>query len=90
MHGPEACSLQVHAPGASAWVGVGDSLTTSAGTLAARATGGDVTYLVNGAIVASASGDAEVSLPLPAGRCAVVRAIVGRSWSSGVYVNCGF
>ena len=93
VRGPEACSLQVRATGADAWSGVGDSVTTLAPTLEARAAGGDVTYLVNGAIVATAARDdvaTPVRLPLPSGRCAIVRAIVNRSWSSGVYVNCDY
>ena len=93
VRGPEACSLQVRATGADAWSGIGDSLTTQAPTLEARAAGGDVTYLVNGAIVATAASDdatTPVRLPLPSGRCAIVRAIVDRSWSSGVYVNCDY
>lgn len=93
VRGPEACSLQVRATGAEAWSGVGDSLTTQAEALEARAAGGEVTYLVNGAIVATAASEdatMPVRLPLPRGRCAIVRAIVNRSWSSGVYVNCDY
>lgn len=98
VRGPEACTLQLRTLG-GAWLGVGDSITLNTPgaqaeggppTLAfeARASGGDATFVVNGEIVASARSEETVSLLLPADRCAVVRAIVGRSWSSGVYVNC--
>ncbi len=86
VRGPEACSLQVRSGGA--WSGVGDAITTEKPTIEARASGGDVTYVVNGTIVATAESGALVSLPIPVGRCAIVRAIVARSWSSGAYVNC--
>ena len=89
VRGPEACSLQVRAPG-GAWQGVGDSLATEAPALEARATGADAAYVVNGVIVKAGGSDETVSLPIPANRCTIVRAIVGRSWSSGVYVNCPF
>ena len=90
VRGPEACSLQVRPTSAEPWSGLGDSLTTQAPTLEARAEGGDVTYVVNGAIAATASSGSVTRLPIPAGRCAIVRAIVDRSWSSGVYVNCDY
>lgn len=88
VRGPEACSLQVGSDGA--WNGVGDAITTDAPTIEARASGGDVTYVVNGAIAGQSASGIVVSLPIPAGRCAIVRAVVGRSWSSGAYVNCPF
>ncbi len=90
VRGPEACSLQVRALGAERWSGVGDSVRTPAPILEARASGGDATYVVNGAIVATVPAGTVTQLPLPAGRCAIVRAMVGRSWSSGIYVNCDF
>ena len=67
---------------------MGDSVRTPLPALEARAAGGEVTYVVNGAIIATSPAGAVTQLPLPAGRCAIVRAIVGRSWSSGIYVNC--
>ena len=69
---------------------MGDSVRTPAPILEARASGGDATYVVNGAIVATVPAGTVTQLPLPAGRCAIVRAMVGRSWSSGIYVNCDF
>ena len=91
VRGPEACTLEVR-PQGGAWLGVGDSLTTPhrepAATFEGRASGGDATFLVNGAIVGNASSGSVVSFPVPTDRCSIVRAIVGRSWSSGIYVNC--
>ena len=57
-------------------------------TFEGRAAGDDVTFLVNGAIVARATSGTVAAFPVPNGRCSIVRAIVGRSWSSGIYVNC--
>jgi hypothetical protein len=94
VRGPEACTLEVRLRG-GAWLNVGDAITTHEGTptetttvFEGRATGDDVTFVVNGSIVASATSGEVVSFPVPTERCAIVRAIVGRSWSSGVYVNC--
>jgi hypothetical protein len=87
VRGPEACTLELRSDG-GAWLGVGDAITTSSATFEARASGDDVTFVVNGAPVASA-GDGEITkLQVPTDRCSIVRAIVGRSWSSGIYVNC--
>jgi hypothetical protein len=90
VRGPEACSFETRPldRGEGMWRSVGDAFTTDAATIEARASGGEAAYLVNGVIVATAKSDQVVSLPVPAGRCAIVRAIVGRSWSSAVYVNC--
>ncbi len=91
VRGPEACTLEVRPPG-GAWAGVGDSLTTPSAepttTFEGRASGDDVTFLVNGAIAARATSGGIATFPVPNGRCSVVRAIVGRSWSSAIYVNC--
>jgi hypothetical protein len=90
VRGPEACTLEVRTVG-GAWKGVGDEITTHAhgdtATLEGRASG-DVTFVVNGAIVGNGSSGSLVSFPVPTDRCSVVRAIVGRSWSSAIYVNC--
>ncbi|MEA2748099.1 MAG: hypothetical protein QOI41_2242, partial [Myxococcales bacterium] len=87
VRGPEACTLELRSDG-GAWLGVGDAITTGSAAFEARASGDDVTFVVNGAPVASA-GDGEITkLQVPTDRCSIVRAIVGRSWSSGIYVNC--
>lgn len=94
VRGPEACTLQLRTLG-GAWLGVGDSITlplTENGPptlpFEARASGGDTSFVVNGEIVATARSEEVVTLALPADRCATVRAVVGRSWSSSIYVNC--
>ena len=91
VRSPEACTLEVRAPGA-AWLGIGESITTQSPeptvALEARASGGDVSLLVNGVLAATASSGSVATVRVPSGRCSVVRAIVGRSWSSGIYVNC--
>ena len=90
VRGPEACTLEVRTAG-GAWRGVGDAITTHAYGDTAMFEGrasGDVTFVVNGAIVGKGSSGDLVSFSVPTDRCSVVRAIVGRSWSSGIYVNC--
>jgi hypothetical protein len=91
VRGPEACTLEVR-PAGGAWMGVGDALTTEArgpaATFEGRASGDDAAFVVNGTIVATARSGDVASFPVPTDRCSVVRAIVGRSWSSGIYVNC--
>jgi len=87
VRGPEACTLELRSDG-GAWLGVGDAITTSSSTFEARASGDDVTFIVNGAPVATAADGEITKLQVPTERCSIVRAIVGRSWSSGIYVNC--
>jgi hypothetical protein len=76
-----ACTLEASADG-ERWVGVGESVSAPEGVLFVRAAGDDVTYFVNG-------------VPQPGPRlsvspcaCTVVRARVGKGWSSAVRVNC--
>jgi hypothetical protein len=90
VRGPEGCTLEVRgADGAFHVVGASIAARPPPSTTAieARAYGGPATYFVNG--VASAAGkDGElVQVPVP-GRCALVRVVVGRSWSAPVYVDC--
>jgi hypothetical protein len=91
VRGPEACTLELRAHGGS-WAGVGDQIRVPAGAgehvFEGRARGGDVTYVVNGAIAATGPGGKPVSFAVPSDRCSTVRAIVERSWSSAIYVNC--
>ncbi len=87
VRGPEACTLELRNDGA-AWLGVGDAITTTSSLFEARASGADVTFVVNGAPVATAGEGAITKLHVPVDRCSIVRAIVGRSWSSGIFVNC--
>jgi hypothetical protein len=91
VRGPAACTLEVRTQG-GAWLGVGDDITTSTdepfATFEGRASGDEVSFVVNGTIMASAAADEVASFRVPTDRCSIVRAIVGRSWSSGIYVNC--
>jgi hypothetical protein len=95
VRGPEACTLEARLAGEShAWLGVGDAITEGAPSSApflafeARASGGDTTFLVNGTVVGVGRSDEIVPIPVPANRCSVLRAVVDRSWSSGIYINC--
>jgi hypothetical protein len=84
VRGPEACTLEIRAPG-GAWHGIGDSLE-HVDAIEARAAG-DLTLLANGAIVGRARPGEIVRASLP-NRCAFVRAIVNDSWSAPIYVGC--
>jgi hypothetical protein len=93
VRGPAACTLEARlAGGDQAWLGVGESITASAPLpfipFEARASGGDTTFIVNGTIVGRGQSDEVVPIPVPANRCSIIRAVVNRSWSSGIYVNC--
>jgi hypothetical protein len=95
VRGPEACTFEARLAGAgNAWLGVGDAVRAEGvegkGTIAfeARARGGATTFFVDGAPAATGASGEEVRLEVPAGRCSVLRAIVARSWSSPIYVNC--
>ncbi len=87
VRGPQACTLELRNDG-GAWLGVGDAITATSSSFEARASGDDVTFIVNGAHVATGKDGEIVKLTVPTDRCSIVRAIVGRSWSSGIYVNC--
>src|SRR5262249_54885290 len=90
VRGPEACTLEVRgADGAFHVTGASIATLSPRPVVEARASGGPVTYFVNGA-EAGTGGDGElVEVPVPAaGRCAVLRAVVGTSWSGPVYVDC--
>jgi hypothetical protein len=93
VRGPEACTLEARPHvGNAAWLGVGDALTTTEHEgfvmFEGRATGDDVTFIVDGAPAARAGSGEVASFPVPADRCSTIRAIVGRSWSSSIYINC--
>lgn len=88
VRGPEACTLELRAPG-GAWRGVGDGVDAPDGVVEARAQG-PATYFVNGAPAARAGAGETATFSVPHDRCALVRAVVGMSWSSPVYVGCAF
>jgi hypothetical protein len=85
---PEACSLEVRAPG-GAWVGVGGAVQGDR-EVEVRAQGGPVTVFHNGAEVASPAPGAAAHVPVVAGVCSLVRVQVGEGYSAPVYVNCDF
>lgn len=88
VRGPEACTLELRAPGGP-WRGVGDGLDAADGIVEARAQG-PATFFVNGAPAARAAAGEAATLTVPRDRCVLVRAVVGLSWSSPVYVGCAF
>jgi hypothetical protein len=86
---PDACTLQVRAPGGP-WVSVGGTVR-SAGEVEVRATGeGGVTVFRDGAPVATQPSAAIGRVAVPPGLCSLVRVQVGEGYSSPVYVNCPF
>lgn len=89
VRGPQACSLSVRATGGP-WATVGASLASPPSrTLDVTSSGGPATYYVNGAVAARAADGETASIAVP-GTCALVRAVVGESWSSPIYVDCAF
>lgn len=96
VRAPEACSLEVrgadgafHTTGASIQSHCPPPSPRKSPPLQieARASGGPVTYFVNGAIAAH-GGDGELVAVAVPGTCAIVRAVVGASYSAPVYVDC--
>lgn len=90
VRGPEACTFELRA-GDGAWVSVGDAIAPGTpGVLEARANG-DLVVLVNGVATARAARGQTARVEVPTDRCTMVRAMVGPlSWSSPIYVGCGF
>ena len=90
VRGPEACSLRVkEASRSGQWQIAGDAIA-HATAVDVITEGGPATFVVNGVAVAQAATGQPTRITLPDNRCALVRAIVGRSWSAPVYVNCAF
>lgn len=86
VRGPEACTLEIRADGGP-WKNVGDDLSTEAMTVDVRTGEENATIFVNGE-VAGHTASATTTVLVPVGRCALVRAVAGRSWSAPIYVNC--
>jgi hypothetical protein len=87
VESPEACTLEVRAPGGR-WVPVGGALR--AGTeVEARASAGVGELFKDGVRVAGIAAGAVVRVAVAEDRCSLVRAHVGAGWSAPVYVNCG-
>lgn len=91
VRSPEACSLEVRpveAGGRGRWVGVGGAV--GGDRVEARARGAAVEIIVNGVDVARPPSGVAARIPLPPGRCSVIRAKVGEGYSAPVYANCDF
>ncbi|HEU4411538.1 MAG TPA: hypothetical protein VFS43_40205 [Polyangiaceae bacterium] len=88
VRNPRACSLQVRGD-EGGWRGVGGAVRAR-DSVAVRAAGETLRVLVDGrAAAAPASGEVAV-VPVPPGRCAIVRAAVDEGFSAPIYVNCPF
>lgn len=88
VRSPEACSLEVRAPG-GAWVGVGGTVRSDA-AVEVRATGDEIVIARDGAPVARPASGAIAAVEVPAGRCSLIRAHVDDGYSAPIYVNCDF
>ena len=87
VRGPEACTFVARTRGGE-WANVGGAVhTSSARSIDVRSEGADAAYYVNGAIAGVARDGETVSIAVP-GTCALVRAVVGSSWSAPVHVDC--
>ncbi len=89
VRAPEACSLEARVPDQrfAGWSPLGANLIT-AGEVELRATGDDIELYRDGAVVATPASGATVRVPVPAGKCSVLRARVGRGFSAPIYANC--
>jgi hypothetical protein len=85
---PAACSLEVRAA-SGPWLPVGSSLK-NVEMVHARARGEGIRVVVNGNEHAPPGPGVPVTVPLEAGRCSVIRAVVGEGYSAPVYANCPF
>jgi hypothetical protein len=85
VRGPEACSFEARGEG-ERFEPVGASVTAH-DAIEARASGGHLRVLVNGVVTARARAGETIRVPVPQ-TCSLVRAVVGASWSSPIYVNC--
>jgi hypothetical protein len=86
---PAACTFEARASGESAWRPPGSAIRGTA-MIEARARGGFVRIVVNGAEIAPEEPGESVFVPVEPGRCSVVRARVDEGYSGPIYVNCPF
>lgn len=85
---PAACSLEVRAA-SGPWQPVGSTLK-NVEMVHARARGEGIRVMVNGQEYVPPGPGLPVTVPLEAGRCAVIRAVVGEGYSAPIYANCPF
>jgi len=83
---PAACSLEVRAA-SGPWLPVGSSLQ-NVEMVHARARGEGIQILVNGHEYRPEAPGVPVTVPIEAGRCSVIRAVVGEGYSAPIYANC--
>jgi hypothetical protein len=88
VRNPRACTLQVRGD-EGGWQGVGGAVRARA-SVAVRAAGETLRILVDGRQVASPAPGEVAVVPVPPGRCAIVRAAVEEGFSAPIYVNCPF
>ncbi len=81
-----ACTFVARKPGGLT-AHIGDALEAAA-TVEVGATGDDIEIFLDGETVAKPGSDAFATIKVP-DRCAILRARVGRGWSSPIYANCG-
>jgi hypothetical protein len=81
-----ACTLVARKP-KGAIAHVGDAIE-GADTLEVAAQADDVEIFLDGTAVASPEGERFATVKVPS-HCSVLRARVGKGWSSPIYVNCG-
>jgi hypothetical protein len=79
-----ACTFTARSPGGTL-ARVGDAVSGS--ELAVSATGDDIEIFLDGDPVATPKSDQPAKIKVPE-RCAVLRARVGKGWSSPIYANC--
>lgn len=89
VRAPEACSLEARVPdqGFTAWSTLGSNLVAP-GEVELRATGKDIQLYRDGVVVAAPASGETVRVPVPAGKCSVLRARVGMGFSAPIYANC--
>jgi hypothetical protein len=87
---PAGCSFMVRV-GGGPWLSVGSSVQ-GVRSLRAKARGQSMQILVNGRVIDAGDEDekGEVSIPLDAARCSVIRARVDEGYSGPIYANCPF
>jgi predicted metal-dependent phosphoesterase TrpH len=85
---PGACTLRVRG-GADMgrWAPAGEHIDSD-GTVLVRTGGDDTTVFLSGTPVARVSAGEIARIEVPANRCSIIRATVGRGYSGSVYVNC--
>lgn len=88
VRNPRACSLEVRGD-EGGWRGVGGAVRAR-DSVAVRAWGETLRVMVDGQPAATPAPGEVAIVPVPPGRCAIVRAAVDEGFSAPIYVNCPF